>query len=77
MKCYNIYFIKHRGSPVISVYSFQPVDVLTRVKDSLTAEKIATVESAKAFLELLKSFRNAGKDTIAEVMTSPDSYYIV
>lgn len=55
----------------------KPVDVLKQVKDSLTAEKIATVESAKAFLELLKSLRGVGKDTIAEVMTNPDSYYIV
>ena len=56
---------------------FQPIDVLKRGKDSLTAEKLATVQSAKAFLDLLKSMRGLGKDKIAEVMTSPESYYIV
>ena len=60
-----------------AISNFQPLDVLKRVKDSLTAEKLATSESAKAFLDLLKSLRGVGKDKIAEVMTSSDSYYIV
>lgn len=55
----------------------KPSDVLTKVKDSLVSEKVGTVESGKAFLEILKSFRNSGKQAISEAMTSPDSAYVV
>lgn len=56
---------------------FQPLDVLKKLKDSLTSEKLATAESGKAFIEMLRTFRNAGKITIEEVLTNRDSYNIV
>ena len=55
----------------------QPLDVLKKLKDSLTSEKLATAESGKAFIEMLRTFRNAGKITIEEVLTNRDSYNIV
>ncbi|KAK3594387.1 hypothetical protein CHS0354_009680 [Potamilus streckersoni] len=55
----------------------KPLEVLTRLKDSLVSEKLATTESAKAYLEMLKTFRNAGKNTIEEVLTSRSGQYIV
>lgn len=55
----------------------QPTKILSKVHEDLVADKISTVASAKAFMKMLKSFRNAGKQTIAEVLTSPDSYYTV
>ncbi|KAL5018121.1 hypothetical protein ScPMuIL_003843 [Solemya velum] len=55
----------------------KPIDVLQKFKDELVSEKMATVESAKAYLEMLRTFRHAGKETIAEVLTSQDGYYIV
>lgn len=57
--------------------SLKPIDVLQKFKDELVSEKMATVESAKAYLEMLRTFRHAGKETIAEVLTSQDGYYIV
>ncbi|XP_046364995.2 microsomal triglyceride transfer protein large subunit-like isoform X1 [Haliotis rufescens] len=54
-----------------------PTKILSKVHGDLVADKISTVASAKAFMKMLKSFRNAGKQTIAEVLTSPDSYYTV
>ncbi|XP_060065348.1 microsomal triglyceride transfer protein large subunit-like [Ylistrum balloti] len=55
----------------------KPIDVLKKVKDSLSSDKLSTVESGRAFLKLLRSFRGIGKHTIEEVLTSSDSYYIV
>ena len=75
--CFRLYLKTFGKKKCYKVLKFQPLDVLKRVKGSLTAEKLATVPSAKAFLELLKSLRGVGKDRIAEVMTSSDSYYIV
>ena len=46
-------------------------------KDSLVAEKVGTVESARAFLAMLKAFRTSGKEAISETLTHPDSAYIV
>lgn len=51
--------------------------MLSHVKDSLLSEKVGTVESAKAFLDMLKTFRDSGKEAISEAMTGPDSTYIV
>ena len=55
----------------------QPQVILGEVKDSLISDKVATIESAKAFLRLLKAFRNSGKENIAETLTHSDSSYIV
>ena len=55
----------------------QPKELVHKLHDDLVKEKLATLDSAKAFVKVLRSFRNAGKSTIAEVLTSPDSYYIV
>lgn len=55
----------------------KPLDVLRRLKNSLVGEKLSTAESGKAFIEMLRTFRNAGKLTIEEVLTNSDSYYIV
>ncbi|OWF52669.1 microsomal triglyceride transfer protein large subunit-like [Mizuhopecten yessoensis] len=55
----------------------KPIDVLGKVKDSLSSDKLSTAESGRAFLRLLRSFRGTGKNTIEEVLTSSDSYYIV
>lgn len=54
-----------------------PNTLAARYTDDLKAEKLATVGSAKAFASVLKGFRSAGKKTIAELMTSSSSYYIV
>ncbi|GFS09183.1 microsomal triglyceride transfer protein large subunit [Elysia marginata] len=54
-----------------------PSTLADRYSEDLKAENIATVNSAKAFAAMLKSFRSAGKKTIAEIMTSKKSYYIV
>lgn len=59
------------------IFIFQPIEVLVKLKDSLLNEKLATVESGQAFLKMLKTFRNAGKNTIEEVLTDSESYYIV
>ena len=58
-------------------FFFQPKDLVTGLHDDLVKEKLASLDSAKAFIKVLKSFRSSGKSTIAEVLTSPDSYYIV
>ncbi|XP_033739381.1 microsomal triglyceride transfer protein large subunit-like [Pecten maximus] len=55
----------------------KPIDVLKKVKDSLSSDKLSTAESGRAFLKLLRSFRGIGKNTIEEVLTSSDSYYVV
>jgi len=55
----------------------QPAEMLSHVKDSLVSEKVGTVESAKAFIDVLKTFRDSGKEAISEAMTGPDSSYIV
>lgn len=55
----------------------KPLDVLRSLKDNLVNEKLSTAESGKAFIEMLRTFRNAGKLTIEEVLTNSDSYYIV
>lgn len=55
----------------------KPIDVLQKVKDSITSEMLSTAESGRAFLRLLRSFRGIGKHTIEEVLTSSDSYYVV
>ncbi|KAK6170044.1 hypothetical protein SNE40_018531 [Patella caerulea] len=47
------------------------------LKDDLVNDKMASLSSAKAFLKMVKSFRNSGKNTIAEVFSSPESYYII
>ena len=53
------------------------MDILEAVYENLDAAKMATVESAKSFLALLKAFRNTGKGTIEDVFTSPLSGGIV
>ncbi|XP_071131491.1 microsomal triglyceride transfer protein large subunit-like isoform X2 [Mytilus edulis] len=55
----------------------KPIDVLRNLKESLVSDKLATAESGKAFIELLRTFRNTGKLTIEEILTNTDSYYIV
>lgn len=55
----------------------QPKELVSQLHDDLVKDKLATLDSAKAFVKMLRSFRNAGKSTIAEVLTSPDSYYLV
>ena len=57
--------------------NLQPMDILEAVYENLDAAKMATVESAKSFLALLKAFRNTGKGTIEDVFTSPLSGGIV
>ncbi|XP_064608332.1 microsomal triglyceride transfer protein large subunit-like [Liolophura sinensis] len=56
---------------------FSPASLVSKNKDMLTTQKMATKESAKAFLDLVRSFRNVGKNTVEEVFTGGDSYYIV
>lgn len=62
---------------IVHIFSLQPLDVLRSLKDNLVSEKLSTAESGKAFIEMLRTFRNAGKLTIEEVLTNSDSYYIV
>ncbi|ESO84249.1 hypothetical protein LOTGIDRAFT_229701 [Lottia gigantea] len=52
-------------------------EVAVSLKDDLVNDKVATLESAKAFIRMVKSFRNSGKNTMAEVFSSPESYYII
>lgn len=59
------------------IFVLQPIDVLRNLKESLVSDKLATAESGKAFIELLRTFRNTGKLTIEEILTNTDSYYIV
>ncbi|KAK7498587.1 hypothetical protein BaRGS_00010247 [Batillaria attramentaria] len=54
-----------------------PKQLVGKLHDDLMKEKLATLDSAKAFVKMLRSFRNSGKATLAEVLSSPDSYYIV
>ncbi|KAK7112440.1 microsomal triglyceride transfer protein large subunit-like [Littorina saxatilis] len=54
-----------------------PKELVAQLHDDLVKEKLASLDSAKAFVKMLRSLRNAGKTTIAEVFTSPDSYYLV
>ncbi|XP_062589725.1 microsomal triglyceride transfer protein large subunit-like [Saccostrea cucullata] len=55
----------------------KPVSILQSVKEDLTSDKLSKIVSGKAFLKLLRAFRNSGKSTIEEVLTHQDSYYIV
>lgn len=54
-----------------------PKELVGQLHDDLVKEKLATLDSAKAFIKVLRAFRDSGKTTIAEILTSPDSYYIV
>ncbi|CAL1527449.1 unnamed protein product [Lymnaea stagnalis] len=54
-----------------------PESLAIKLEEDLKAENIATVKSAKAFIQLLKSFRGSGKATLTKVMTGEKSYYIV
>ncbi|KAL8616969.1 hypothetical protein ACOMHN_041887 [Nucella lapillus] len=54
-----------------------PKELVGQLHDDLVKEKLASVDSAKAFAKVLRAFRDSGKTTIAEVLTSPDSYYLV
>lgn len=55
----------------------QPVSLLQTLKDDLTSEKLSKIPSGKAFIKLLRAFRNSGKGSIEEVLTHKDSYNIV
>ncbi|KAK3091068.1 hypothetical protein FSP39_016889 [Pinctada imbricata] len=55
----------------------KPIDVLGKLKDDFDKENLSKVVSGKAFLKMLRTFRNSGKITIEEVMTHSDSYSIV
>lgn len=54
-----------------------PNQLATELHDSLVKENLATLQSAKAFVQMLRSFRNAGKTTISETFTNPDSFLLV
>lgn len=54
-----------------------PKELAAKLHDDLIKDKVATLASAKAFVKMLRSFRNAGKSTLAELLGSPDSFYIV
>lgn len=56
---------------------FQPKELAGKLHDDLTQQKLASLDSAKAFVKMLRSFRNSGTKAISEVFSSPDSYYIV
>uniref|UniRef100_K1Q6R4 Microsomal triglyceride transfer protein large subunit n=1 Tax=Magallana gigas TaxID=29159 RepID=K1Q6R4_MAGGI len=55
----------------------KPVSILQNVKEDLTSEKLSKIVSGKAYLKLLRAFRNSGKASIEEVLTHKDSYNIV
>ncbi|XP_022315844.2 microsomal triglyceride transfer protein large subunit-like [Crassostrea virginica] len=55
----------------------KPVSLLQTLKDDLTSEKLSKIPSGKAFIKLLRAFRNSGKGSIEEVLTHKDSYNIV
>ncbi|KAL4240543.1 hypothetical protein ACF0H5_001335 [Mactra antiquata] len=55
----------------------KPADVLSQIKDNFLSERVATKDLSRSFIELLKSFRNSGKEAISEAMTSHDASYIV
>ncbi|XP_076459875.1 microsomal triglyceride transfer protein large subunit-like isoform X2 [Babylonia areolata] len=54
-----------------------PREEVGQFHDDLLKEKLATLDSAKAFVKVLRSFRNAGKQTIAEILTNRDNYHIL
>ncbi|PVD38582.1 hypothetical protein C0Q70_01198 [Pomacea canaliculata] len=54
-----------------------PKELAGKLHDDLTQQKLASLDSAKAFVKMLRSFRNSGTKAISEVFSSPDSYYIV
>lgn len=58
-------------------FYLQPVSILQNVKEDLTSEKLSKIVSGKAYLKLLRAFRNSGKASIEEVLTHKDSYNIV
>ncbi|XP_005091025.1 microsomal triglyceride transfer protein large subunit [Aplysia californica] len=54
-----------------------PKKLVAKLADDLSTDNMATVRSAKAFAQLLQSFRDSGKSTLAETFVIPESYYIV
>jgi hypothetical protein len=62
---------------IIIMFVLQPKALSQELHDSLVKEKLSTLESAKAFVKMLRSFRGSGKTSIAETLTSPDSFYLV
>lgn len=71
--CFGFFF-----SSVLRVtWLFQPKELAGKLHDDLTQQKLASLDSAKAFVKMLRSFRNSGTKAISEVFSSPDSYYIV
>ena len=59
------------------LFFFKPLDVLNKVKDDLDASKLSTIVSGRAYLKMLRNFRGIGKNTVEDVLTHKDSYYIV
>lgn len=64
-------------SALLVTWLFQPKELAGKLHDDLTQQKLASLDSAKAFVKMLRSFRNSGTKAISEVFSSPDSYYIV
>ncbi|KAH9508416.1 hypothetical protein Btru_055188 [Bulinus truncatus] len=55
----------------------QNPEVLTQtLAEDLKGEKVATVQSAKAFIEVLRSFRGTSKSVLSKIMTSSNSYTV-
>lgn len=54
-----------------------PKTLISKLAEDLSSENMATVKSAKAFAQLLSSYRGSGKKTLAETFSLRESYYIV
>uniref|UniRef100_A0A2C9LD41 Vitellogenin domain-containing protein n=1 Tax=Biomphalaria glabrata TaxID=6526 RepID=A0A2C9LD41_BIOGL len=47
-----------------------------RLEEDLKGENVATLKSAKAFIQMLRGFRSSSKGTLTKIMTTSDSYVV-